>query len=310
MTDSNKDKNSNSYRKHSKPERIAAMIGIVLLVLLYAGLIVEAFTMPADSGKLFMTAIVGTIAIPICVWLFIWAYGAMAGRHTVASLDAMTSDMDHDEHGNPVPKRPDGEIKTVVFDIGNVLIDFSWREMFAERGYTDEKMVERMAKASVYSPEWSEFDRGILTYDQIIDSFVKNDPEIEADLRKALVSMEGMATPKETTVPMLKLLKAKHYQILVLSNFSEWALDGNKETMSFLKYVDGGILSYRDKVIKPGEEIYRLLMSRYDLQPEECVFIDDTAPNIDTAVRLGMHGIVYKSQEQMLNELRALGVEI
>ena len=52
--------------------------------------------------------------------------------------------------------------------------------------------------------------------------------------------------------------------------------------------------------------IYQTLMARYDLQPEECVFLDDTKANIDGALRAGMQGILVKTQEQAMQELDEL----
>lgn len=97
--------------------------------------------------------------------------------------------------------------------------------------------------------------------------------------------------------------------MLVLSNFSKMAVENCKEAMGFLDYVDGGILSYKDHVVKPGEEIYKLLMERYNLTADTTVFIDDTPENIDTAKRLGWNGIVFKSYDQVEDELKALGVK-
>ncbi len=79
--------------------------------------------------------------------------------------------------------------------------------------------------------------------------------------------------------------------------------------MGFLSEVDGGILSYRDRVVKPDPAIYKLLMERYDLVPEKTVFIDDTAVNIEAAKNLGWNGIVFESKEQVLSELSALGIK-
>ena len=76
----------------------------------------------------------------------------------------------------------------------------------------------------------------------------------------------------------------------------------------FLDETDGGILSYRDKIIKPDRAIYELITKRYDLIPGECVFIDDTEKNIIAAREFGMNGIVFKTYEQVEDELRALGV--
>ena len=80
--------------------------------------------------------------------------------------------------------------------------------------------------------------------------------------------------------------------------------------MTFLDYVDGGILSYRENLIKPDPAIYQLLMERYDLNPEESIFIDDTPQNVEAARKLGIHGIEFHTREQVLQEMAELGVTI
>ena len=73
-----------------------------------------------------------------------------------------------------------------------------------------------------------------------------------------------------------------------------------------MKLMDGGIMSYEVQLIKPDLIIYQTLMKRYDLQPEECVFLDDTKANIDGALRAGMQGILVKTQEQAMQDLDEL----
>ena len=73
--------------------------------------------------------------------------------------------------------------------------------------------------------------------------------------------------------------------------------------------MDGGILSYQDQVIKPMPEIYQLLIDRYDLVPQECVFLDDTLCNLEAAEKFGIHTIHFKNQMQAIEELRKLGVD-
>ena len=80
-------------------------------------------------------------------------------------------------------------ITTIIFDIGNVLADFTWREHFASFGY-DEKMVDRIARATVQSPEWNEYDRGVLTDEEILAGFIENDPEIADDIYKVLKNVK------------------------------------------------------------------------------------------------------------------------
>lgn len=78
--------------------------------------------------------------------------------------------------------------------------------------------------------------------------------------------------------------------------------------MDFLEYMDGGILSWQDKVIKPDPKIYELLLSRYGLVAEECVFLDDTERNLPQARALGIHTILFRDREQAISELKELGV--
>ena len=72
--------------------------------------------------------------------------------------------------------------------------------------------------------------------------------------------------------------------------------------------MDGGILSYQEKLIKPDPAIYQLLLNRYGLKAQECVFLDDTERNVDAAIQQGMAGIVFRSREQAVEELKGLGV--
>ena len=82
----------------------------------------------------------------------------------------------------------------------------------------------------------------------------------------------------------------------------------SQEAMAFLDEVDGGILSYRDHVVKPDQAIYRLLTERYSLVPQKTVFIDDTPVNAQAARDLGWHAIDYKDYDQAVKELHDLGV--
>ncbi|WP_026525507.1 MULTISPECIES: HAD family hydrolase [unclassified Butyrivibrio] len=198
-------------------------------------------------------------------------------------------------------------ITTIIFDIGGVLVDFCWDDFLRSKGYSEE-MVQRMGNASVRSEAWNEFDRGVLNSKEIIDGFVKNDPEIEEELRSAFSDLTGLLRKRERTIPWIKELKSKGYKVLVLSNFSKQALEPNMFMQEFLDETDGGILSYRDKIIKPDRAIYELITKRYDLIPGECVFIDDTEKNIIAAREFGMNGIVFKTYEQVEDELQALGV--
>ena len=196
-------------------------------------------------------------------------------------------------------------VKTVIFDIGNVLVNFHWREMYREKGLTGE-IFDRVAKATVLNPIWCEIDRGNMPYEEILEAFVNTDREMEAWIHKALDNTHGIVTKRDYAIPWISRLKEQGLRVLVLSNFGEKIIEDCPDAMDFLPYIDGGILSYKDHVIKPSPEIYELLLSRYELVPEECVFIDDLQENVDAAKAHGIQGIVFKSYEQAVSELNGL----
>lgn len=199
-------------------------------------------------------------------------------------------------------------ITTIIFDIGNVLADFTWEAHYRSFGYTGEKL-RRLAEATVKSDAWNEYDRGEMTSEEIIRKFIENDPEMEADIRRCLTDVEGMVVRNDYAIPWIQKLQGKGYRCLYLSNFSEGAGRDCAAALDFIPYMDGGILSYEEKLIKPMPEIYQLLIDRYGLMPEESVFLDDTKPNLEAAEKFGIHTIHFQNQEQAIEELRKLGVE-
>ncbi len=199
-------------------------------------------------------------------------------------------------------------ITTIIFDIGNVLADFTWREHYEKFGY-DDAMIERIADATVRSPIWNENDRGVWSDEQLLQAMIDNDPEIEKDIRRVLDNVATMVVHNDYAIPWIMALKEKGYRTLYLSNFSRKARVECAQALDFLPYLDGGILSYQEKVIKPMPEIYELLIERYQLVPAECVFLDDTLVNLEAAGKFGIHTIQFKNQAQAIEELRALGVD-
>lgn len=198
-----------------------------------------------------------------------------------------------------------GIIRTVIFDIGNVLVDFCWENFIMNKGYQRSEM-ERISQASIHTAEWNELDRGVMKEEDVVQLFIQKDPEIKEQLLHIFQDLDGIVRERDYAIPWVCDLKNRGYQVLVLSNFPRKAHIDCKNDMKFLDYVDGGILSYQDQLIKPDPAIYQLLIKRYELQPQECVFIDDLEKNIQAAKEQRMHGIHFVTREQVVRELEAL----
>ena len=199
-------------------------------------------------------------------------------------------------------------IKNIIFDIGNVLMPFGYRPFFESFGY-DEETVERLSKATAQSPDWNELDRGVLSYEEVLRRFGENDSQLEEIIQRVFADLHGILGVYDYTESWIKQLKEAGYGVYYLSNFFQKADEDCKDLMGFLELTDGGILSYKDKITKPDRQIYELLLERFGLKAEECVFLDDTKKNIDGARAVGIHGILFHDREQAVAELQKLGIK-
>lgn len=198
-------------------------------------------------------------------------------------------------------------IKTVIFDIGNVLADFSWEPFFRSFEFSED-VYTKLVRATVKSPEWNELDRGARSTEKIIASFVENDPSIEQEIRRVFQDVNAMVTKRDCAIRWIGHLKKAGYQVLYLSNLGEITRAHCRDALSFIPYTDGGVLSYEVKAIKPEPAIYQALIDKYDLKPEECVFVDDIRENVEAAKKMGFEIVHATTHEVALKELAALGV--
>jgi len=196
-------------------------------------------------------------------------------------------------------------IQTIIFDIGNVLADFAWEDFIHEKGYYGEKF-QRISEATVKSPAWNEFDRGVLSDEEILNSFIENAPDLKEDILNIYGNLEGIVKKRDYAIEWIEEMKARGFRVLVLSNFPRKTHIECANELDFLEHMDGGILSYQDQVIKPHPEIYQLLLDRYELVPQECLFIDDLEKNIEGASAMGIHTIQFITYGQVRQDLEKI----
>ena len=200
-------------------------------------------------------------------------------------------------------------IENIVFDIGGVLADFRIREFLLEKGL-DGSVIKRVLKASVMNPYWGKFERGEVTEEETLQAFAAADPEIEDELRIAFTNLNGMLIMKEFAIPLVTGLKKGGYRVYYLSNYSKKAYDECGESLAFMPYMDGGVVSFKVGMTKPDPRVYRCFLEQYGLNPESCVFVDDTEENVTAAQQIGFAGIVFRSYDALKEDLKKLGVEV
>ena len=200
-------------------------------------------------------------------------------------------------------------IRNIIFDIGGVLADFEIIRFLSEKGF-DGPIIKRIIKASVLGPYWGKFERAELTEEETLKGFVSMDPEIEQELYTAFSSIEGMLTIRDYAIPLVKSLKACGLGVYYLSNYSQKAYDECGESLAFMKYMDGGLVSFRVGMTKPDPRVYALLLQEYGLNAAECVFVDDTPENVAVAEAIGFQGICFTTYDELIGKLNELGVSV
>lgn len=200
------------------------------------------------------------------------------------------------------------EIKNIIFDIGNVLVDWKYREHVHTFGFSAETE-QRVVEATLGTHAWNEFDRGALTDEEQIDLFVANAPDLEKEIRAVFYNVSGMLHLFDYTIPMIRHLTEQGRKVYYLSNFSRKSERDGYEELRFIPYTNGGILSYQEQLLKPEPAIYELLLRRYGLNPSECLFFDDREDNCMGAERFGIHTHRFIGYEDAMACLKGLGID-
>ncbi len=199
------------------------------------------------------------------------------------------------------------KIKTIIFDLGRVLVGYGWEKYLG--GIAPDPAVYRVVEQATFkSTAWVEHDKGLLSEEEELQDFIALAPAYEKEIRAVYENLGECFWSLDYTIPWIRELKGKGYRVYALSNWPKHIYDQRGDRLDFLKLMDGYILSFREHLIKPDAGVYLRLMERYGICPEEAVFLDDTRENVLAAEGLGIHGIVFTSQEQARKELLALGV--
>lgn len=200
-------------------------------------------------------------------------------------------------------------IKNIILDVGKVLVEWEPDMAFRSLGFEGETL-RAVKAATVESSDWNEFDRGALSYEDMLAKFISNAPDYEKEIRMVWDNVGLPIAQYDYSKAWILRMKQKGYKVYILSNYSKWTYENTTEALSFLEDVDGAIFSFQVHQIKPELEIYQSLLDKYHLQPQESVFIDDRQENIDAAIKKGIHGIRFTTYEETLRELEKYEIKL
>lgn len=197
-------------------------------------------------------------------------------------------------------------IKNIVFDIGQVIIHFE-PVLQPLQIFDDLEDIAKYSKWVYLSPHWIELDRQIWTMEELVDRIVADAADSDVALDPKIVrtliedNIDYCFYLNKPTIAVIDLLRrVGDWKMYLLSNFHGDFYRKTKERYPIFQTFDGEIISGDEHLVKPDPAIYQRLMDKYDLKPEECVFIDDRDVNVQAAIDFGMHGIHYTNSSKYI----------
>lgn len=196
-------------------------------------------------------------------------------------------------------------IKNLIFDFGKVLVDYDF-EAFFRKQITDTDRCKAFIPVLHNEEIQQLLDREAKPFNEIMEEIIQMNPQFESEIRMFEEHYTEIVTEEvEGMSELLTRLKAEGYKLYGLTNWCS-KVYSTIQQFEIFKLLDGYIISSEEKVIKPEPEIYQRLFDKFNLHPEECIFTDDRAINIEGGEQLGMKGIVFKDVRQYEKELRQM----
>lgn len=202
-------------------KRYGALAAIVLILVAFCLPMIFAFGTSEHSQALFRGSLGAALLAPVLIYAMMLVYRIL----------------------NRTKKAGESEMENIIFDVGQVLVKFNWKEYLDSFGFSEEK-TEKLANAIFLSETWNERDRGTLREEEYVNQMVQKLPEYEEDIREIMRRSDETIVPTEYADTWIQYLKNKGYHIYILSNYSEETLrTTRKNKLTFLKYVDGAVFS-------------------------------------------------------------------
>ena len=269
-------------------KRGAAILGVILLLAVCCLPMIFAFGSGENAEGNFKAAVGVVILVPVLAYVFWMVYKLLNNRKKEVST----------------------EVKNVIFDVGKVLVNYDWEDYLESFRFPKEEenlIAEKVFKSQI----WNERDRGLFSEEEYLKQFMEAVPEsYRADVKKVVQESGKTITTKDYAMTWTSYLKNQGYHLYVLSNYSAYMLEQTRsDKLPFLKNMDGVIFSCEVQQIKPEPPIYKTLLTRFGLKPEECVFLDDRSENCEAARKLGIHAIEFHDLKQAAKELEKLGIK-
>jgi putative hydrolase of the HAD superfamily len=183
------------------------------------------------------------------------------------------------------------KLRNIVFDLGAVLLHWHPQEIVA--AFTPDQSLQAVLLQQVFHHnDWQRLDKGNINERQAIDCFARNTNLSTRKISELMALVKQSLLAKEDTVALLLALKEQH-RLFCLSNICTEIYDFVSDRYTFFNEFEDVVVSAQVNMIKPDPAIFKYMLNRFNIAPENTLFIDDIPANIAAAQELGIHGVQF-----------------
>ncbi len=193
-------------------------------------------------------------------------------------------------------------IKNVIFDFGQVLVHFEPDYMTGR--YIKDEADKNLAKDVIFDRlYWDRLDAGTIAEEEVIEGIKSRLPERLWESSISAYKNWIYNIPEvDKMADLIKYIKEEYgVKVYLLSNISQYFAEHSGE-FEILKNMDGCVFSAVCGLVKPNREIFEHILEKFDLLPEETVFVDDNEGNIKGAAMVGIEGYLFKKDPDELKK--------
>ncbi|MBC6486981.1 HAD family hydrolase [Aeromonas hydrophila] len=193
----------------------------------------------------------------------------------------------------------------IIFDLGRVVV--SWDPVGIVRSVRGDHGAEQLAERLFNHPDWLEVDRGTLSLHTMARQAEHRTGLSAAENLAILQAVPASLVPDPAMLSLVESLHGAGHTLYALSNMGHASIDWLEQHQPFWRFFSGKVVSARVRMMKPEPDIYRYLLVSFDLQAEQCLFIDDSPANVTAAQALGIGGLVFTDAYSCRQQLVAQG---
>ena len=188
--------------------------------------------------------------------------------------------------------------RNIIFDFGNVLVQ--WHPELVYGQYLGDEARAWWFLRHVADLDWRQRIDAGESQDDCVAELQARFPDYREAIALYRDRWREMLTDE---VPGMRQLigdlKSQGYEIYGLTNWSMETFPEAREHFTILQLIDRYVVSGQERLVKPDERLFRVLLDRYGLKAEECTFVDDNPDNVAAACRMGMEGIVFNGADDL-----------